>query len=249
MDCLSPILELGTRLWDCSSKHLAYIHHLEENLQNLRVEIDKLKGRIEDVRHIVEAAEQQPRMRRREVDLWLKSAANVHNEVSEIVESGREELQNKCVGNWCPKNLKSTYKIGKRLIQKIDSVQGLLDEAAKRYNSESDVVVKQKISSSTRLLMLEWPLGHTVGLDAKVEEVWKAIEDENVRIIKLSGQGAVGKTTLLKKICNEFRRRSHDFDAVIWAEIPSEQGYIEKVQESIRKQLVISDDIWNQYSG
>ncbi|XVF35077.1 hypothetical protein REPUB_Repub18cG0113700 [Reevesia pubescens] len=247
MDWLSPILDIGTRLCDCSSKHIAYIINLEENLEKLRTEKkEALDRRRRDVRRRVEAAEQQPRMRRtEEVELWLTSAETMVNGVSVLIEEGNRELQNRCVGSCCPKNLKSTYKIGKRVSKGIDSVTELLQKG-EPFNSDSAIVVRLP---SLRLLMPEWPVENTVGLDSAVERVWKCIEDENVRIIRLCGTGGVGKTTLLKKVSNEFHRQSHDFDAVIWAQVPRQEDYIEKVQEVVRKKLDIPDAIWNQCSG
>ncbi|KAK8709466.1 hypothetical protein V6N13_060481 [Hibiscus sabdariffa] len=65
---------------------------------------------------------------------------------------------------------------------------------------------------------------------------------------KVCGRAGGRKTTHLKKVSNEFYRRSHDFDCVIWTKVPREQGYVERVQELIRKKLDIPDDIWNQWS-
>ncbi|KAE8682909.1 Mitogen-activated protein kinase kinase 2 [Hibiscus syriacus] len=243
MDCLSPILDIGTCLWHCSARHVAYIHHLEENLLSLQAGCEVLNHRRRDVRAKVEALEQQQRLRRTEdVALWLTLAEAMLGEVNIIIQQGDDELRNKCVGDCCPRNLKSTYKIGKRVVKKMDSVKELLNKA-ERFYSESAIVFKPPRNS---LLMPEWPLENTVGLDSAVDKVWEAIENENVRIIRLCGQGGVGKTTLLKKVCNEFHRRSHDFDVVIWAMVPTGEGYIQKIQELIRKKLDIPDEIWNQ---
>ncbi|XWS17445.1 hypothetical protein CRYUN_Cryun33cG0068400 [Craigia yunnanensis] len=246
MDCLSPILDIGTRLWDCSSKHMAYIHNLEENLEKLRTEKNALNRRRHDLRRRVEDEEQQPRMRRtEEVDDWLKRAETMENDVNVIIQDGDQELQNKCVGNCCPKNLKSTHKIGKRIIKKIDSVTDLLHEGEPFRSYSVIVVTRQRL----RLLMPKWPLENIVGVDSAVERVWRCIEDENVRIIRLCGIGGVGKTTLLKKISNEFHRQRHDFDAVIWAQVPTQKDYIEEVQQVVRTKLDIPDAVWNQCSG
>ena len=64
--------------------------------------------------------------------------------------------------------------------------------------------------------MDEKPAEKTVGLDLKFVEVWKWMADEKVGIIGLYGMGGVGKTTLLKKINNEFLETKLGFDVVIW---------------------------------
>ncbi|CBI36184.3 unnamed protein product, partial [Vitis vinifera] len=55
--------------------------------------------------------------------------------------------------------------------------------------------------------------------------------------------GGVGKTTLLKKINNDFLITSSDFDVVIW-DVVSKPPSIEKIQEVIWNKLQIPRDIW-----
>ncbi|KAB2032952.1 hypothetical protein ES319_D05G414400v1 [Gossypium barbadense] len=93
-----------------------------------------------------------------------------------------------------------------------------------------------------------FPMENTVGLDSKVEDVWEKIEDGNVGIIGLYGIGGVGKTTLLKKINNEFSIRNHEFDSVIWV-TQSKATKVEEFQDIVRRKLEISDDIWQMCSN
>eukprot|EP00261_Vitis_vinifera_P040196 XP_019081439.1 PREDICTED: probable disease resistance protein At1g52660 [Vitis vinifera] len=55
--------------------------------------------------------------------------------------------------------------------------------------------------------------------------------------------GGVGKTTLLKKINNDFLTTSTDFEVVIWV-VASKPSNIEKIQEVIWNKLKIPRDIW-----
>ena len=68
----------------------------------------------------------------------------------------------------------------------------------------------------------------TVGLDLMFNEVWKWLEYEKVGIVGLYGMGGVGKTTLLKKINNEFLESKLGFDVVIWVVVEKPTN-IEKV--------------------
>ncbi|KAK8358376.1 hypothetical protein V6Z12_A04G014200 [Gossypium hirsutum] len=96
-------------------------------------------------------------------------------------------------------------------------------------------------------MVAQFPMENTVGLDSKVEPVWGKIKDGNVGIIGLYGIGGVGKTTLLKKINNEFSIRNHEFDSVIWI-TQSKATKVEEFQDIVRRKLEISDDIWQKCS-
>nr|CAN82888.1 hypothetical protein VITISV_028022 [Vitis vinifera] len=60
--------------------------------------------------------------------------------------------------------------------------------------------------------------------------------------------GGVGKTTLLKKIHNNFLPTSSDFDVVIW-DVVSKPSSIEKIQKVIWNKLQISRDEWENRSS
>ncbi|KAJ9692464.1 hypothetical protein PVL29_011498 [Vitis rotundifolia] len=77
-----------------------------------------------------------------------------------------------------------------------------------------------------------------------------------VGIMGLYGMGGVGKTTLLKKINNDFLTTSNDFDVVIWV-VVSKPSNIEKMQEEekaaeilrvlkTKKFVLLLDDIWER---
>ena len=67
-----------------------------------------------------------------------------------------------------------------------------------------------------------------VGLDLMFAELWKSLVDEKVGIIGLYGMGGLGKTTLLKKINNEFLETKLRFDVLIWVVMEKPEN-IEKV--------------------
>lgn len=73
------------------------------------------------------------------------------------------------------------------------------------------------------------------------------LKDEKVGTIALYGMPGVVKTTLLKKINNEFLKPSTDFDVVIWVAV-SKQDTVSLTQDVIRNKLQIQDDIWRNRS-
>ena len=94
-----------------------------------------------------------------------------------------------------------------------------------------------------RVVADEMPLGHTVGLDWLYETVCSCLTGYQVGIIALYGTGGVGKTTLMRKINNEFLKTSHQFNTVIWVTV-SKQASVKAAQEVIRNKLQIPDSLW-----
>ncbi|KAI4308357.1 hypothetical protein L6164_031440 [Bauhinia variegata] len=108
--------------------------------------------------------------------------------------------------------------------------------------------VEELIASGKRCATrgpVEIPVGDTVGLDSMVEKVWESIQDENVGIVGLHGMGGCGKTILLKKINNEFGKRQHNFDAIMFVVVSKDYDN-HKIMNEVRKSLNISDDVWNK---
>ncbi|XP_028775883.1 probable disease resistance protein At1g52660 [Neltuma alba] len=93
------------------------------------------------------------------------------------------------------------------------------------------------------------PQDEVVGLDLMFNKGWKTIiEEENVGIIGLHGMGGVGKTTLLKRINNELRKRRQESDFVVWVVVLKEPN-LDSIMDNIRKLVTIGDYIWNRYSN
>ncbi|XP_010654604.1 probable disease resistance protein At5g63020 [Vitis vinifera] len=235
MDCVSPILDVATRLWDCTAKRVVYIRELEKNLNSLERLTKELSNLRTDVMAEVEREEKEEvpqRRRKNEVGGWLSAVQAMEEQVEEILQNGRQEIQQKCLGT-CPKNCRSRYRLGKTVTEKINAVTELTDKG--HFDVVTDRLPRAPVD--------ERPMGKTVGLDLMFEKVRRCLEDEQVRSIGLYGIGGAGKTTLLKKINNEYFGRSNDFDVVIWV-VVSKSISIEKIQEVILKKLTIPEHNW-----
>ncbi|RVW72781.1 putative disease resistance protein [Vitis vinifera] len=104
MDCVSPILDVVTRVWNCTAKHAVYIRDLQENMDSLRNAMQELKNAYQDVKGRVELEEQRQMKRTNEVNGWLHSVLAMELEVNEILEKGDQEIQKKCPGTCCTRN-------------------------------------------------------------------------------------------------------------------------------------------------
>ena len=233
MDFVTPIMDVATRLWSCTSRHASYVINLEENMCSLRIEMEELRNVGEDVKRRVEDAENHQMRRRNEINGWFNRLDSLEREVNEILEEGDQEIQKRSLRNCCSSNCRSSYNIGWRIREKIPAVSKLKNEG------HFDVVANRLPST----LVDEKPLEKTIGLDFMFDEIWKWLEDEKVGIIGLYGMGGVGKTTLLKRINNEFLKTKLGFDVVIWV-VVSKQANAEKVQEVILKKLEVPRYEW-----
>ncbi|XP_034678059.1 probable disease resistance protein At5g63020 isoform X2 [Vitis riparia] len=238
MDCVTPILDVATRLWTCTAERIVYIRRLPRNLKILRTAMEELRSVYEDVIERVESEEKLQKKRTRAVEGWIRSVEAMEKEIKEILEEGDEEVQNKCLGTCCPRDSYASYKLGKRVSRKIRAVAALRSKA----NHFHEVAVPLPSPP-----VIERPLEKTVGLDSPFLEVWRWLQDEQIRTIGIYGMGGVGKTALLKKINNKFLQPSHDFDVVIWV-VVSKPTNLQRVHETLRNKLEIPDGRWKNRS-
>ncbi|KAL6313562.1 hypothetical protein AAG906_006927 [Vitis piasezkii] len=240
MDCVSPILDVATRLWDCTAKRAVYIRHLPQNLNSLRTAMEELKNLYKDVKERVEREEKLQKKRTHVVDGWLRNVEAMEEQVKEILAKGDEEIQKKCLGTCCPKNCGASYKLGKMVLEKMDAV------TVKKTEGSNFSVVAEPFPSPP---VIERPLDKTVGQDLLFGKVWKWLQDdgEQVSSIGLYGMGGVGKTTLLTRINNELLKTRVEFDAVIWVTV-SRPANVEKVQQVLFNKLEIGKDKWEDRS-
>ena len=234
MDFVSPVLDIASRLWDCTAMRAVYIRELPENLNSLRTAMEDLKNVYEDVKEKVDREEKLQKKRTHGVDGWIQSVEAMEKEVNDLLAKGDEEIQKECLGTCCPKNCRASYKIVKMVRGKMDDV------ALKKTEGLNFSVVAEPLPSPP---VIERPLDKTVGLDSLFDHVCMQLQDDKVGSVGLYGMGGVGKTTLLTRINNEFLKTRVVFDAVIWV-TASRQANVEKVQQVLFNKLEIPKDKW-----
>ncbi|PIA26899.1 hypothetical protein AQUCO_08600049v1 [Aquilegia coerulea] len=226
MDLVSPIIDIVSRVMECSTKHLNYIRALEENLDQLKEEMTQLNELNNDLNNKVIIEEARLMKCTNQVAGWMKRVEDRRPEVDRTILEGTQQLERRCLNGCCPKNCWSSYKLGKKVVKKLLLVEEL------KHDGVFEIVAENPPCPPVQ----ELPENFTVGLDSEFENVSSLLRKDDIQVLGLYGVGGVGKTTLLKKINNEFQKRNNDFDVIIWVLISSELK-MGTVQEAIRERL------------
>ncbi|KAF2323129.1 hypothetical protein GH714_033578 [Hevea brasiliensis] len=103
-----------------------YFAELEDNLGKLKNEVDRLEYLVEHVLSRI-GRENGPRMQiRHEVKDWHFRVTVFQKETGRIIADAEEEIQEKCIRFFCPKNCCSCNRVGIRVTKKLENVQDLL---------------------------------------------------------------------------------------------------------------------------
>ncbi|OVA11374.1 NB-ARC [Macleaya cordata] len=232
MDFIGPVIDIVSRIWNCSATHTTYLCKLKENLIFLRTSLDRLKNRRDDVKRRIDDAESnptEPMKHTHVVDGWLQRVEALEHEVDEILQEATQQINagsNGLIGCCfcnCSKNCWSSYKFGKLVVKKLKFIEEISS------GGDFNVVVERSQPATIK----EMSHNQVVGMAPMLDEIWRLVtKEDQVKIIGLYGMGGVGKITLLKKLNNEFLKRSHEFDLVVWV-VVSKDLNLKKVQKDI----------------
>ena len=182
----------------------------------------------------VNVAERQQMRRLDQVQGWLSRVEALETEVTQLIGDGAETIDEKGLCGSCyPKHCISCYKLGKKVVRKLQQVATLMSEG--RFEVVADSVPPDHVE--------EIPSEPTVGLESTFDTVWRSLGEKHVGIIGLYGLGGVGKTALLTQINNHFLKTSPNFDVVIWV-VVSKTPNLDEVQNEIWEKVGFCDDKW-----
>lgn len=156
--------------------------------------MEELKELRNDLRMSVTNLERPQIKRLDQVQGWLLRVEAMEAQVDELIRDCSREIDNKCLGGCCPKNCKSSYKLGKKAAKKLEQVNAL----------KAKGVFQNLVEELPPFALVDQrPSEPTIGLDTTLDEIWGYICDEDMGVIGLYGMGGVGKTTLLTKVNNK----------------------------------------------
>ncbi|KAL5698162.1 mitogen-activated protein kinase kinase [Ranunculus cassubicifolius] len=224
----TPIVERFVAcLWDNSIQHASYLTKFKDNVKPLEDKMDELQGREEDVKRRIELDEATQQMERRpEVAEWLRRVEAFKQEVDVILQDCSREIQQRCCGDYCPKNWWSRYRLSKKVCKKLKVVVKVINQGQFELVSHKALPSRVEVKHESQ----------SVGMDESVSMVWSWLADDHTKIIGIYGMGGVGKTTLLNKINNKFEEEASSFDLIIFV-VVSSQFSLQNVQKQIGKRL------------
>ncbi|XP_052304428.1 uncharacterized protein LOC18096055 isoform X10 [Populus trichocarpa] len=226
-----------------------FVEEFKERKENLALALDGLQKDVE-------AAERNAKEIKKGVKKWLEDA---NNEIE-----GAKPLENEIGKNgkcftWCP-NCMRQFKLSKALAKKSETFRKLLET---KFTKVAHKAPPQHIE-----FLQSKDFTPSESSKEALEQIMKALKDDNANMIGLYGMGGVGKTTLVKEV----GRRAKELqlvDQVLIATVsqtPNVTGIQDRMADSLdlnfdkkskegranelwqrlqgKKMLIILDDVW-----
>ncbi|PHT95820.1 hypothetical protein T459_03702 [Capsicum annuum] len=235
----SFVVEVGKLVSKCIYPRIENIVRFSSKIENLTNEMEKLTKFRDEIKEMVEGAEEEGYKPKPDVIKWIEDVHELEKEwesMQEIIAAAKT-LSYKC----CPKcSLRSEISTQS---QNIRDQQCRLIEVGKNFGS--NLVVE-----NYQMKKVEFIPGTSIeGQSAatrNLNKILRLLEDDQVCIIGVWGTGGVGKTTLVKNLNNELIKNVSSsklsFGVVIWVTVPKPPIDIRKIQEQIASRLILKVD-------
>ncbi|KAG6789847.1 hypothetical protein POTOM_005977 [Populus tomentosa] len=163
--------ELLSGCLDFTFRKAVYISKLEENVDGLKIAVEGLTDLKNDVTRRVKVEEEQQLKRLDQVQRWISRAEAAKVRANELLGEGSQEIERLCLGGYCSKNYKSSYRFAKE----VDKM--LRDVADLKANGDFDVVAEKVPAASG----VPRPSEPTVGLESTFNQN-KSLDEKAVDI-------------------------------------------------------------------
>ncbi|TYI08370.1 hypothetical protein ES332_A10G293600v1 [Gossypium tomentosum] len=208
--------------------HVKYLSNLQQNVETLNDQTEKLKVERERVQRSVDADLRSGNEIRGDVNNWLSAVDRKIPKQEEKVTQDEEKAKKKCFVGLCP-NIWSRYKLSLEAAEKAKAVAKLLEQS--KFPEVAYRVALQDITVPPVKGYEEFESRTSV-----LNEIMEALNDNSVSVIGVHGMGGVGKTTLVKEIARKGKGKDKLFDSVVISTVTQDID-IEKIQNTIAEFL------------
>ncbi|XP_058000519.1 probable disease resistance protein At4g27220 isoform X2 [Hevea brasiliensis] len=224
----NPVISLASKLaeylFSPIGRQIGYVFNHKSNIQELKVQSDKLQGERQSVQHRVDEAKRHGEEIEDMVDKWLKSVDDATLEVDKILHDN-DTANMKCFMGLCP-NLKMRHQLSKKAKKKKKVVvqiqaEGKFDRVSYHTSPPWTGPAKGYEVFESRTLVLK--------------EIVEALKDDEVNMIGVYGMGGVGKTTFVKEVASQVMEEGI-FRKVVTATV-THMADIKRIQQEIAEWL------------
>ncbi|XP_022718885.1 putative disease resistance protein At5g05400 isoform X2 [Durio zibethinus] len=208
-----------------------YIIYVDSNVQNLKMQVQKLIDARASVQQDVYKAQRNAEEIFHHVNRWLTEVnEKIAEQAATQSKEDEEKATKKCFVGLFP-NLKSRYQLSKKAEEEAQAIIQLLGEGKFEKVSYSvapeGIVIKGYKAFESRT--------------SAMEGIMEALRESSVRIVGVHGMAGVGKTTLAKEVASKVREE-HLFDEVAMAMV-SHNPVIRQIQGEIADMLGLKFDV------
>nr|XP_043638289.1 probable disease resistance protein At4g27220 [Erigeron canadensis] len=232
-------------------KETGYMWNCEDNVGKFKNEVEKLQDMKERVEQQINIAKVEGNNLIVGVEKWVEEAAQ---EISKAQEFLQQEANAKktcfkigMCGNWATR-----HRYGKMVATKMTPC--LLEHQERGKDFVTCVSVYTRAPGPLDVYQNK-DLDDIVTQNSALEDIIKALEDDNIQIIGIYGLGGVGKTTLAKEVAARVKKSNMTFVDIAFTtvtqtvkaqEIKNDLENAKKRIEKGEKVLIILDDVWEK---
>ena len=122
---------------DFTFRKAVYISKLKKNVDGLKIAVEGLTDLHNDVTRRVKVEEEQQLKRLDQVQRWISRTEAAKVRANELLGEGSQEIERLCLGGYCSKNYKSSYRFAKTVGERLQNVtdlkaKGIFDVVAEK---------------------------------------------------------------------------------------------------------------------
>ncbi|XP_039044477.1 disease resistance protein At4g27190-like [Hibiscus syriacus] len=235
MEALFSIVKAAKYTVDPTARQLGYIFKHKAKFLNLQTKVQDLEGARQRLQQSVEAANRNGEMISDDVQRWLTEVdEKISEQAAKQLREEEEKATKRCFLGFCP-DFKSRYQLSRKADKEADAITQLL--------TQKDAFNTVSYLPSVEVTDIIRPVKEYEAFKSRsgaFDEVMAALEDDTVSIIGVYGIGGVGKTTLVKEVAGQAKKKL-SFDEVVFVAVTQSPNTV-NIQNEIANKLGLKLD-------